>query len=228
MTHGPAAGPAPAAGRLPRGRHRLSREQVAAEQRARTLRALAVTVARRGYADTTVADVLREARVSRATFYEQFASKADCFMQAYDEAAGIVLDGIGDALGATDPAGAERDPVDRALAAYLDRLADEPAFARVFLLEVYAAGREALARRAATQAVFADLVADLAGATTVEERFAAEAFVAATSALVTARLAADDPDGVRALRDPLAGLADRLLGRAGRCTHGGARRAWLP
>lgn len=228
MTRPPATVPAPAAARLPRGRHRLSREQVTAEQRARMLRALAVTVARRGYTDTTVADVLREAGVSRATFYEQFASKADCFMQAYDEAAGIVLDGIGDALGGTERAGTDRDPVDRALAAYLDRLADEPAFARVFLLEVYAAGREALTRRAATQAAFADLVADLAGATTTEERFAAEAFVAATSALVTARLAAGDPDGVRALREPLAGLAEQLLGRAGRCTQRDARRAWLP
>jgi AcrR family transcriptional regulator len=37
-------------------------------------------VAAKGYAATTVADVLVRARVSRSAFYEQFRDKEDCFL----------------------------------------------------------------------------------------------------------------------------------------------------
>jgi AcrR family transcriptional regulator len=52
-------------------------------------------VAERGYAKTTLAHVLRRARVSRETFYEQFANKEDCFLAAYDAAAAIVAQAMG-------------------------------------------------------------------------------------------------------------------------------------
>ncbi len=42
--------------------------------------------ATKGYATTTVADVLAVAGVSRETFYGQFRSKLDCFEQAFDDA----------------------------------------------------------------------------------------------------------------------------------------------
>ncbi|HET6447989.1 MAG TPA: TetR/AcrR family transcriptional regulator, partial [Conexibacter sp.] len=53
-------------------------------QRDRLLQGMAQTVARRGYAATPVAEVLKAAGVSRRTFYEQFADKEDCFLAAYD------------------------------------------------------------------------------------------------------------------------------------------------
>lgn len=202
-------GAASAPARLPRGRHRLSREEVVSSQRERMLRAMAETMAEKGYAATTVADVLRAAGVSRETFYEQFRSKDDCFAHAYEAAAGILLARAGEAR-----AGGGR-PIDRfaaALRSYLDVLASEPAFARLFLVEVYAAGPEALERRAAIQQRFVELVADAFGARGAERRFACEALVAAVSSMVTARLAANDPEGVRALHRPLLGLAARLLG----------------
>ena len=40
---------------------------------------MAQVMAEKGYVATTVADVLRAAKVSRETFYEQFESKEDCF-----------------------------------------------------------------------------------------------------------------------------------------------------
>jgi AcrR family transcriptional regulator len=40
-------------------------------------------VADKGYAKTTVADVLTRARASRETFYEHFANKQECFLAAY-------------------------------------------------------------------------------------------------------------------------------------------------
>lgn len=194
--------------RLPRGRHGLSREEVVRSQRERMLRALAETMAEKGYVATTVADVLRAAGVSRETFYEQFRSKEDCFAHAYEAAAGMLLSGLAEAQGG------EGEPIERlgrAMRVYLDTLAAESEFARLFLVEVYAAGPEALVRRAAVQGAFVELVSDGVGARGADDRFACEAFVAATSSMVTTRLAANDVDGLRSLHRPLMRLAARLL-----------------
>src|SRR3954468_16052406 len=90
--------------RLPRGRHGLSREQVVGSQRGRIFRAMAETMARKGYATTSVAEVLRAAGVSRETFYEQFSSKEDCFMAAFESAVGSVLGAVQQAPGSSGPA----------------------------------------------------------------------------------------------------------------------------
>ena len=71
---------------LPRGRHRLPREEVVSSQRTRMLRGMAEAMMEKGYVNTTVADVIGRAGVSRETFYQQFSSKADCFMSAFDAA----------------------------------------------------------------------------------------------------------------------------------------------
>src|SRR3954466_2599731 len=106
--------------RLPRGRHGLTREEVVGSRRGRVFRAMAETMARKGYAATSVSEVLRTAGVSRETFYEQFASKEDCFMAAFEAAVGSVLGAMGGAGG----------DFPRALRAYLDALAADPAYAR--------------------------------------------------------------------------------------------------
>lgn len=182
-----------------------------ASQRGRILTGLIETVAAQGYVRTSVADVLRAAGVSRETFYQQFTSKEDCFLAAYDAAIGVVLGGIGDTLGGDGEALGTLERLDGALGAYLETLAAEPAFARVFLLEVYAAGPAALARRAESQQRFTALVVALLEAETAQERFVAEALVAATSSLVTARIIADDRDGLLALRAPLVALTGQLI-----------------
>ena len=70
-------------GKLPSGRHGLSREVVVRSQRERMVEAMISVVAMKGYTETTVADIISTAGVSRATFYEQFADKEDCFIAAY-------------------------------------------------------------------------------------------------------------------------------------------------
>jgi AcrR family transcriptional regulator len=52
-------------------------------QRARLLEGITQAVAEKGYADATVADAVRAARVSRGTFYALFSSKEECFLEAY-------------------------------------------------------------------------------------------------------------------------------------------------
>jgi AcrR family transcriptional regulator len=156
---------------------------------------MAEAVAERGYANTPVASVLRRARISRETFYEHFANKEECFLAAYDAAAATVLEGMGGAGGDAS--------LDGALRAYLQTLRSEPAIARTFLVEVYAAGDAALARRVEVQRRFTEAVAALVGARTADQRFACEAVVAAISALVTQRVCAGDVDELDALHAPL-------------------------
>jgi AcrR family transcriptional regulator len=75
---------------LPSGRHGLSPEAVALSQRDRLLEAMARVSAAKGYQATSVADVIKRAGVSRATFYEMFDDKEACFLAAYD----MVLDAL--------------------------------------------------------------------------------------------------------------------------------------
>ena len=49
--------------------------------RDRLIDGLAASIGERGYRDTTVADIVRHARTSKRTFYEQFASKEDCLIE---------------------------------------------------------------------------------------------------------------------------------------------------
>src|SRR5947199_4670753 len=129
--------------KLPRGRHGLSREDVARSQRERLLRAMAEAVSELGYANTPVADVLRRAGVSRETFYEQFANKEECFLAAYDASATTLLNAMAAERVSEPPPRSLGERLERALARYLQALAREPALARTFLVEVYAAGSAA-------------------------------------------------------------------------------------
>lgn len=162
----------------------------------------------KGYVGTSVADVLQRAGVSRETFYQQFSSKLDCFMAAFDAATEMLLDRL---LGALPPTGTALERFDGALTAYLDTLAAFPGHARLFLVEVYAAGPEAIARRAEVQTLLVDALAALLGVETAEERTACQLLVAGVGALVIPPLVAGDPDGVRALHDPVVALAASVL-----------------
>jgi AcrR family transcriptional regulator len=129
---------------------------VAASQRTRLLEAVGGAVAEKGYAATTIDDIVRGAGVSKKTFYEHFQDKLGAFLAAYEAASDqlyehvrIAQDAAADsgapASGNADDAWLKRTHA--GIRAYLRWLAAEPALARVFLIEVAAAGPEALARR---------------------------------------------------------------------------------
>src|SRR5436305_5516878 len=67
-------------------------------QRARLLAAMAGVVAEKGYAAATVADVVREAGVSRTTFYELYASKEQCFLETYRHGVDVLIDAVHSAV----------------------------------------------------------------------------------------------------------------------------------
>ncbi|WP_327094737.1 TetR/AcrR family transcriptional regulator [Nocardia vinacea] len=203
---------ASSARQLPRGRHGLPREEVIASQRERILSAMAEAMVENGYVGTSVAVILKRAGVSRETFYEQFRSKEDCFEAAYERAVELLIANIanaisGDARDAANPA--DPDRMGRILEAYFDGLIAEPAYARLYLVEVYAVGSKAVARRAQLQESFVTMIADVLDARTDQQRFACQTLAAAVSAMVTARIAVDDLPSLRALREPLLDLVRR-------------------
>src|SRR2546423_5503381 len=125
--------------RLPSGRHGLTREEVMASQRARLVDAMVHVVADKGYAATTVADVVERAGVSRRTFYEQFADKEACFLAAYDVALAAVLGRIAETAGPEGPEGPAagwRGPAPARVEGLLDLLAGEPAHAPGLPVEI--------------------------------------------------------------------------------------------
>ena len=141
--------------RLPRGSHGLDRDVVEASQRTRLLEAVGRAVAERGYAAATIDDVVGRAGVSKKTFYDHFADKQDCFLAAYEAASEELLERVREAHASED------DWLERTRAgirAYLRWLAAEPALARVFLIEVAAAGPQALEQREGLRDRYAELM----------------------------------------------------------------------
>ena len=155
-----AADPSDIPRRLPRGSHGLGRNVVAASQRARLLEAVGHAVAGKGYAAATIDDIVRGAGVSKMTFYEHFADKEGCFLAAYEAAAEELFRRVREA----HETGGEWVQRTRAgIAAYLRWLAAEPALARVFLIEVAAAGPRAAEARERLRDRYAVLMRQLQG-----------------------------------------------------------------
>lgn len=73
--------------KLPHGPHGMERSAVARNQRVRMYGAMIESVARKGYAKTSVADVIALAGVSRRAFYEHFTNKETCFIATHNIAA---------------------------------------------------------------------------------------------------------------------------------------------
>jgi AcrR family transcriptional regulator len=126
--------------RLPRGRHGLSPEFVARNQRERLIAGLIQALYEVGYQKTTVSVIGQKAAVSKSDFYKHFESKDDCFIAAYEAAIEQVRERV---LGAC--AGEEKvDWVHRvrlSIAALLRLFSKEPALASIVLVEGLRAGR---------------------------------------------------------------------------------------
>lgn len=209
---------------LPRGPHKLTREEVERSQRDRILWAMAEVSAERGYAHVSVADVLSRAGVSRATFYQLFRDKEDCFGAAYEALAELITSTLAAEFAkleaqATGARTGRRaiETLDKLLALLLQLLVDAPSLARTFFVEVSVASPEAARRRKAAMDHFVDLITEVvrrdAGSVLPgsQQRFLVELLVGGTSWMITDRIVAGDLDGVLALREPIVQMAEQLL-----------------
>ncbi len=142
---------------LPRGRNGLPAERVRAAQRERLLRAVIAAVAGTGFADVTVAGIVRGARVSKAAFYAHFTDKEDCFLAATREGGQLMIDQVADAARRLPPGASAEAALRASMAAFLGFVAREPEFARAFYVDMPAAGPRAVQRIEAALHNFARL-----------------------------------------------------------------------
>jgi AcrR family transcriptional regulator len=126
--------------RLPRGRHGLSPEFVARNQRERLISGLTQALYEVGYQKTTVSLIGQKAAVSKSDFYKHFESKDDCFHAAYESAIERIREPVLEACGKHE--GEDWSPRVRAgIASLLGTLASDPALASISLVEGLRAGR---------------------------------------------------------------------------------------
>ena len=176
-------------------------------------------VADKGYVKATVGDVLSRAGVSRATFYEQFDDKADCFRATYAYVTGMLGQVMDAALTSLTAEEAPDDPIGRIDALvgwYLDLLAQSPSLAKVFLVEVYATGPLVIEQRRATIDSFVELIITLTADTPFpggsdEQHFTIRALVTSLVALATEAVATGETEQLGAIREPFRRLVTRLV-----------------
>jgi AcrR family transcriptional regulator len=199
---------------LPRGRHKLSSDEVRASQRTRLLRAMLECVGEHGYAATTVPLVVATARVSRNGYYVLFDDKLDCFLALCDELADELLA----ELFALQSSATWEIALDEGMARYLEWWRDRPSVAKAYLLEMPSAGARALEQRARQFARFEELFTALAGRARAEHRelpalnpLGPRLLVTGITELVAIEVRAGRIDGLGALRRPLVEIATKLL-----------------
>lgn len=81
-------------GQLPRGPHNLTPDEVEADQRARLVDAMIALVRDKGYAATTVGDLIEHAGVSRKTFYTHFDDRHDLLLATFDQIAPTMFEEV--------------------------------------------------------------------------------------------------------------------------------------
>jgi AcrR family transcriptional regulator len=118
-------------------RPELPREFVAAHKRKRIMDAIAELTAEQGYEATKIADIVRRAGVARKTLYDNFEGKEEVFLAAFDAAADEAIRRVEEDCAKVEGDWEER--VRAGLAAFLNYIAEEPALARMCMIEALSA-----------------------------------------------------------------------------------------
>jgi AcrR family transcriptional regulator len=126
--------------------------------RLRLLDGLAAAITDKGYRETTVADVVRHARTSKRTFYDQFSSKEACFIELLRVNNARLVAEIRAAVGADAP---WQDQIAQAVGAYVDHIESAPAVTLSWIRELPALGAEARPLQREAMRELTDLLIDL-------------------------------------------------------------------
>lgn len=121
------------------GGHPLRPEVVAHHQRQRILDGAARVFAERGYRQVSVADIVKAAAIARGRFYDNFASKEDCFFALYDATTAATLERVAGACAASIESFPER--VAAGIVALLEAIEADPYAARACVVEGPAVGQ---------------------------------------------------------------------------------------
>lgn len=128
-------------GRLPTGRHGLTPEEVRSSQKLRLMNAMAELASTKGYFDTTIAELVTRAGVSRATYYELFEDKEQCFVETMKEAANRLRENLYPLL--SEDVGDWDERVEVVVDRLLRALTEHPTYAFTAIVESLAGGEEA-------------------------------------------------------------------------------------
>jgi AcrR family transcriptional regulator len=186
--------------------------------RRRLLEGMARAVADKGYADTTITDIVREAAVSRRTFYEHFTTKSDCLIALYDAASHQALRVLADAI---DPELSWQGQLEGAMRAYLGCLASSPVLLRTLFIDILALGGPGLAIRRAMSQEIADFILQVAArpsstpASAPFTKALAMAVVGGIHELVLEAIEQERPDSLEALVVPASELVRAVALRQG-------------
>jgi len=138
------------------------RESVATDDaspfRSRLLDGLDASINERGYRDTTVADIVRHARTSKRTFYDQFTSKQECFIELLRTNNEEMIKRI---RGSVDPEADWQQQIRQAVSAYVDHIASRPAITLTWIREAPALGADAHPLHRLAMTAFTDMLVDL-------------------------------------------------------------------
>ncbi len=137
--------------RLPRGRHGLPPGAVARNQRSRILAATASVTMEKGYAATTVADIVSAAGVAKEAFYRHFSDKEQVFLEAQEHPTQQILDTLVSAYFSADD---WPERIWRGLRRLLELIAADPVMSHLRLVECYTAGPTAVRRAEETTRSF--------------------------------------------------------------------------
>lgn len=129
-----------------------------AESRRRLLDGMAAAIAEHGFGESTVADVVRHARTSRRTFYEQFASRQDCFLALLRDANAAMIRQI---AAAVDPRAPWEAQVRQSIEAWIASAQSRPAITLSWIREVPSLGDEARQLQRESIAAFIELIQTL-------------------------------------------------------------------
>jgi AcrR family transcriptional regulator len=193
LSYRPPPEPLRSVGRPPRVRPQMPEPHDHAE---RVLQALTEVVAETGYAGATVDAVLKRAQMSATTFYANFAGKEDAALAAIDSACSQILAAVMPAF--------RRAPdwphgIRAAFGALFNFLASRPALANLAMVEVYAAGLEAMQRRMEALRPLQELIAGGSALAPEMPRIAAEGIVGGVYTLAYRRLREGGPEALPAL-----------------------------
>lgn len=168
-------------------------------KRDRLLQGVLEAVGADGYDATSVRTVLDRTGLYRQAFYDNFADKDACYMAALgagiDRLEGVMVEAAASEVG-------WRNQLRAGLGALLDLLDAEPDYGRGVIVEVHAAGPEALAKRAEAMkraADFIDLARGEVEGPDSPPPIAPEGIVSGIHAIIHSRLSTGATQGFREL-----------------------------
>lgn len=191
--------------------------RVSEVQRARIFAAMVWLVAKGGMGAATVSRIVKQAGVSRRTFYELFSGSEDCFLAVFDDIAErarkVVIEG-----GMVAGSSSWREQVRAGLAALLSFFDEEPLSGSFLVVDALGGGPVVLERRTRILGALTAILS--AGGAEVKSvtpppPLAAEGTVGAVLSVIHARMLEEDHRPLLELLNPLMGMIVLpYLGRA--------------